>query len=1533
MVVNLIKNKQMFSMTLPSKIKGQYWISDIDECGKSRELISVEAVNGEWVIKSNKKVAVLDSSNNAVNYTILNPLSFLNLKIKNSNEKVILFSEPISESRQTFRKIVVQSPCELTIGRTGDNCIHFENKFVSGKHAKLIYDGNVWSIIDMGSTNGTFVNGYRVESQPLYAGDYIYIMGLKIVVANQFFAINNPDHAATVKSDSLIEFKRQKIEEKEDSDETGDITFFYRSPRFKREIETADMVIDPPPAIQKNEQVPLAYLLGPSITMGLTSLSMGLFTLLNVLNNGGQIMQAMPTLMMSFSMLLGTVLWPILTKKYEKKMRIKNEKKRQIKYLAYLDSVRDEFKRKCKEQTDILNENVIPVEECVERIAMVKRTLWERIPGQDDFLQLKLGTGNLPLDANIKYPEKHFTMDDDNLQDALFSLGNEPKQLIDVPISISLVDNFIIGLIGNRSDVLSLVKSMLLQTAALHSYDEVKLMFIVDREEQKEWNFVKWFPHIWNDEKTVRFFASTLDELKELSVILDKNILSRKDDSNQEYNEFWPYYIVVSASKELADKSDAFGQMLKYKNNRGFSILTLYDEIKNLPKETSIVVEVNGSQSRIYEKDDITGKHISFSADSVKNAVVENVAVSLANIQMDLSSQRFALPTMITFLEMFHVGKVEHLNSLTRWKENNPTVSLQTPIGVDTLGEAFMLDLHEKFHGPHGLVAGMTGSGKSEFIITYILSLAVNYHPDEVAFILIDYKGGGLTGAFENKDRGIKLPHLAGTITNLDGAAINRSLISIQSELRRRQAIFNKARKMTNEGTMDIYKYQQLYRNKVVTEPVPHLFIISDEFAELKAQQPDFMDQLISAARIGRSLGIHLILATQKPSGVVNDQIWSNSKFRVCLKVQEKEDSMDMIKCPDAAELSQTGRFYLQVGFNELFALGQSAWCGAKYIPTENVEKHVDSSIQVIDNMGRVVKEMKPNTKSTDAAAKTEQVVAIVEYLSDLASEEHITQRQLWLDPIPPMIYVDTLEKKYHHSTIATVLNPIIGEYDDPFNQRQSALTLPLSEEGNCVVYGAAGNGKTTFLTTLVYSLMKNHTAEDLNIYIMDFGAETLRAFEKAPQVGGVLLSYENEKVTNLFKMLYREFEKRKQLFAEFGGDYSSYCKNSGKIVPNIVVILNNYLGFAEQYEDLDEIFTQLTRDGIKCGIHFVVSAGNTNAIRYRTLQNFKQLLTMQLNDPNDYSTIVGKTDGLIPSKCKGRGLIHLDRTYEFQTAHCCKCNDQFEFIRAYCSKLSEKAETFAKRVPVLPDVVGFDTVRAEISNLEQLPVGIEKKSLATAKINLASKYLFPVIAQDIGQLQSFTQCFINVLAACKPAVSVLDGEQLLKADPDADYTYVSGDFEKAVQDLFTTVLIRNNRYKESQLNPKSLDEFDRKAILILGLKRIHEQLSVDGRDKLKVLLERGEAIYRIHIVIADTANDFNSLSSEPWYRKHLSGTDGIWIGDGFTDQYVLKASKITSDLYQEIGDDFGYSVVRGKPVLVKPLSAKTSGSEGDGDE
>ena len=295
----------------------------------------------------------------------------------------------------------------------------------------------------------------------------------------------------------------------------------------------------------------------------------------------------------------------------------------------------------------------------------------------------------------------------------------------------------------------------------------------------------------------------------------------------------------------------------------------------------------------------------------------------------------------------------------------------------------------------------MTGSGKSEFIITYILSLALNYSPEEVAFILIDYKGGGLAGAFDNKGLNLKLPHLSGVITNLDKSELNRTLVSINSELRRRQEMFNAARDKLGESTIDIYKYQRFYREGKLDKPIPHLFIISDEFAELKSQQPDFMNDLISTARIGRSLGVHLILATQKPSGVVNDQIWSNSKFRVCLKVQDRSDSNEMLKKPDAAEIQNAGRFYLQVGYDELFVLGQSGYTGASYKPSDFDKTGENESIIVVDNLVRTVTEVSEDKKIVQANNFGDQLSNVLKYICSMAEKMQLKADNLWLERIP----------------------------------------------------------------------------------------------------------------------------------------------------------------------------------------------------------------------------------------------------------------------------------------------------------------------------------------------------------------------------------------------------------------------------------------------------------------------------------------------------------------------------------------------------
>ena len=905
-------------------------------------------------------------------------------------------------------------------------------------------------------------------------------------------------------------------------------------------------------------------------------------------------------------------------------------------------------------------------------------------------------------------------------------------------------------------------------------------------------------------------------------------------------------------------------------------------------------------------------------------------AIKLANIPIDTVKDEVSFPKSISFLEMYNVGKVEQLNSYNRWQTNMPINSLQAPLGIDKQGNIFKLDLHEKFHGPHGLIAGMTGSGKSELIITYILSLAVNYHPYEVSFIIIDYKGGGVALAFENRETGRKLPHIAGTITNLDTAEMNRALTSIESELRRRQKAFNKARDISNESTIDIYKYQKLYRSGIVSEPISHLFIICDEFAELKTQQPEFMDQLISTARIGRSLGVHLILATQKPSGVVNDQIWSNSRFRICLKVQEKEDSMDMIKSPEAAMLKNVGRFYLQVGYNEFFAQGLAAWSGAPYIPTDKPKKKVDNAINFIDNIGYVYKSV-DDEKDLNLSSKEEQLSSVINYLIDVAKEEKIEVKQLWLDKIPELIYVDELAKKYNYVSEKGIINPIVGEYDDPANQRQDLLTLNLSKGGNTIIYGSSGSGKNTFISSLVYSTIINHSAEEVNFYIMDFGSEIFRTYKKAPQVGDVLLVNDTEKVNNLFKMLFSKLSERKKILSDYNGDFNYYNKKSDKKMPLIVVVINNYEAFFENYDMHEEHMLQLTREASMYGIVFVLTASATNSIRYRLRQNFKQEFVLQLNDETDYTSILGNIHKMYPSKMYGRGLVKLDEVYEFQTSHPYEPDHLSEYISEVCEKLKSESEVFAEPVAVLPDIVTADDINAKLKGIDSIPVGINKNNLAVSTWDFSSNIGTIITALEFDSMNYFIQPFINQFKEIKNStVLVFDALDLIKDYEKADNIfYYKNDFNKVIDSLNQTAEKQKQVYINNNYNKEIFNSVKPVVCIILGIDSLLLKLSPDAKNKYNMLVETANMIQTIKFIFFDTIDIFKKIEYDNWYKGIAKNNQGIWLGNGISEQYTLKISKITRELQQELEVGFGYVVKRGVPVLTKFLTTD-EGYKGD---
>ena len=443
--------------------------------------------------------------------------------------------------------------------------------------------------------------------------------------------------------------------------------------------------------------------------------------------------------------------------------------------------------------------------------------------------------------------------------------------LNDVPITFSFADKHISAFICNSSYNQDFLNGVFLQLMAYHSSQDLKLIFMLTDKSTYDFSYAKYAPHCITEDKSIRFYGINNSNIKKISNYLEGIFGKRKrayygketqeeqqekeigKTVNQEsgFRSFDTYYLIITNDYTAIKDVPIIKEIVNTDANVGFSLSIIDDSLQSLPNECSAFIEVLDKESCIIEKD--LNNQQRFIPEIVTGLNMRAVANRLANIPISYVDQASSLPTSLTFLEMYNVGRIEQLNIRNRWKNNDIINTLRVPIGVHTSGEQFFLDLHEKAHGPHGLIAGSTGSGKSEFIVTCLLSLAVNFHPDEVQFVLIDYKGGGLAMAFDNHEAKTRIPHVVGTITNLDTAEMNRTLVSINSELKRRQRMFNDAKGVTGESTIDIYKYQKYYREGVLDKPMSHLLIVSDEFAELKSQQPEFMNELISTARIGRN--------------------------------------------------------------------------------------------------------------------------------------------------------------------------------------------------------------------------------------------------------------------------------------------------------------------------------------------------------------------------------------------------------------------------------------------------------------------------------------------------------------------------------------------------------------------------------------------------------------------------------------------------------------------------------------------------------
>ena len=1521
MKILILKKERIITTSLPNNIYGDFQIVDSDENGNQVDLITIKEQNGKWLLTNTPDTAII-VNNTPVGSIYLTDYFSCEILYRKSDYKYILYCLPTYDVTTLYNVV----DANITIGNSNAD-ITYTNAFLNSYSLKIYYD-NAWYIEVLTDTYLVYKNNKSIKKERLFNGDVIFILGLRIVVLGNYMIINNPYNTVRINSNKLKAIRLGATSSKSEIEEELEIydeeDYFFRTPRFKRSIVTEKFKIDSPPENQDPEGMPFFLTLASSMTMAATS-SMSLYTAVSRLNEGASFKEILPTLIITLITLIASFVVPLISRIWQKKSNKKKEALRQQKYTNYVEERKKEIDDKMEEQKFILVENNLSNKQCFDIIMNRENNLWERKIEHDDFLNLRIGVGNIKASVEIDYEKERFTLVDDNLKKLLQDVAGSDKKLDDVPVSISLTEKNIVAITAELKLGYQFLETLILQMMAFHSYEELKIVILTSEENESYFEYLKLTPFVWNDYRTFRFFGVNKEEINQISVYLIDEFNKRcfKDNehsySNDEanYKNQLPYYVIITDDYKSIRNTEIFKKILETEINVGFTLITMDRTLRRLPDDAKAFINITNDISLMLEPDLTKGNKQEFRADF--NTLNMNLLTSkVANVPIEFQNGRFNLPTTYTFLEMYNVGRVEQLNILARWKESNPINSLAAPVGICDNGELLYLDVHEKVHGPHGLIAGMTGSGKSEFIITYILSMAVNYRPEEVSFVLIDYKGGGLAGAFQNKDTGMKLPHVAGIITNLDKTEITRALSSLNSELRRRQKIFNEAREKLNESTIDIYKYQKLYRNKQVDEPMSHLIIISDEFAELKMQQPEFMDELMSIARIGRSLGVHLILATQKPSGIVNDQIWSNSRFKVCLKVQDKSDSMDMLKRPDAASITNIGAFFLQVGFNEYFYYGQSAWSGASYYPSDFRIKKIDTAIDFINNYGAVYKTVDMQKKNV-IKPSGEEITNVIRYLDSIADKENIMINQLWLNRIPDFIKVDALKNKYNYQKDNVYIKPIIGELDDPVNQQQHLLLLPISEEGNTIVYGIPGSGKELLLTTIIYSSVTMYSPEEINFYILDFASETMLTLRDLPQVGDVILASDKEKLENLFKLINTYLAERRQLFLNYGGSINEYKRATGKKVPAIVVMISGFDSFTEMYSEYVELLTKYTRECPRFGIYFIITASGTSSVRYKLSQNFKQILALELNDRSDYYSIIGKTS-ILPSKSVGRGLIKInDGIYEFQTAYPTKKEDSSAFFKDLAVKLNAEYKTKALKIPVLPDKVTMSLFK-DIS-LESMPIGVYKDNLENCYYNFKKQFFNKITGSDINNTLSFTKELLVELNNVSNLKTYLFSDNEIFTENYNNITKYTSSFDDVLNSLNNNI---NTIYEEANNNGFSkeiISKYQPMLLVIYDFNRFKQKVTINLGEVLSNLYKKSLKLPIVNIIVISEVDAFKKVEFESWFKEINDPESAIWIGEGISNQFTIKLARSSDRALQApIKNDFGYIVVSGKHAFIKVL-------------
>ncbi|TDD58297.1 cell division-like protein [Kribbella antibiotica] len=845
--------------------------------------------------------------------------------------------------------------------------------------------------------------------------------------------------------------------------------------------------------------------------------------------------------------------------------------------------------------------------------------LWERRPSDPDWLELRVGIADRPSEVMVE---------DQSLDS---HLRKRTWTAPDVPATLPLVGVGVLGVSGAGGAAQQIGAWLAGQLAALHSPRALRLVVLCPPESAPTWQWMRWLPHVrgTEDDGFLGMFGNdnetTVRRINELARLVEARRKALNANSPVPQPALFAEQIVVimDGARRLRLLPGVVG-LLNDGPSVGVRFICLDSDGRQLPDEANAVIEPHGQWWRLRQ----TGAPIvdGIRPDIVTPQWLDRLARSLAPIQ-DVSGgdEATAIPASSRLLTVLGMEAPSADLLAQGWASGGGRTThaiigegAEGPFGIDIVRD-----------GPHGLVAGTTGAGKSELLQSIIGSLAVGNRPDEMTFVLVDYKGGA---AFKDCNH---LPHTVGMVTDLDGHLTTRALASLAAELHRREHQLKRA------NAKDIEEY--LERMEPADERMPRLLIVIDEFAAMVSELPDFVTGIVDIARRGRSLGVHLILATQRPAGVVTNDIKANTNLRIALRVTDAGDSSDVIEAPEAAYISKgtPGRGYARLGHSSLIPFQTSrvggrppglvaATVGVRPIDWRDLGRPAAFDVQEAEDDVLVPTDLATLVKALQGAAEVAGIK---------------TPPSPWLPPLDGIVTLDDLEVTSAPQDGA--LPPIpFGLADVPSQQARQVATYDLESAGHLAIIGAPRSGRSAALRAIAGSIGRTIEPKDIHLYGVDCGNNALLPIISLPHTGAVVSREQADRLTRLTARLQAVIGNRQQELASKGfADVSEQRRASpvDERMPYLVVLLDRWEGFVAAFESVDnsrlvEAWLQILQEGAGAGVKVVMTADKSALVgRISTLMEDRLMLRM--TDPSDF-LMIGMPTKEVPDKFPpGRGF------------------------------------------------------------------------------------------------------------------------------------------------------------------------------------------------------------------------------------------------------------------------------------------------------